>query len=1233
MVVAVSLDRSGWARRQVERELHQRLGELGAEVSFDALEFDWLGPGLQVEGFRITEGERVLLRANRLYVAVGYAPADGAYLSRLDLDGGGLLICDPLIDDLRALFELKDEQGAEPNERLRVPTVGVRDFDIDFEDAGGRKLALGRVDFSMEGETDRPAALNGRLSLNRREEATLDPELFLSGLLSPDGLLELHTTASDLDLASWEVPALLPLEMLRSLHPLGKVTLHTSGSLNLRGETRARGSVRCALRGGSLVLPVGETALVGLAADLEATYLAGPDSTFWDPSSWSGTGVLGASWAGQELRGGVRLGHATRPGALIEGWVHAPSFRADIPEVQALSEPWLLRNILDALDPRGAVDAAVAFQCLDGWSPGEALEPALEFSVRVASSTPLEAAWHGWKLPDRPGWVPISFPLPTHGGEGKVIVAHNARFSRRELVDVDVSVEHPTGTANVRYQEWTHPLELPPTAPGYGERESDLLIEIPGIDLDERVRENIWGLSQIEPLRHLYEDGFGLRGGRAAVSVRVAERSPLTGSAVRVVAGLSGVEAAWVEMPVLARRLSGEVEVIDDGRGETSVRFDLGGVAQGCGDLTVAGRIRTTPAEQEDPRGPSRLELDVTRVAVEKIELEGPAPRIAGEVVPEIADVLKEVNGRGEVNLELVRSVASGGDDEWIWAEVTPEQGAALEPVTFPMHSTQVRGRVLVGVERRRAGGADGEVPGRIESAVARLAPLTGLWRGELPVAVQASFASPGESAGRVVGAGLRLGDEELIRELARALAIDPEAVQQVSNELVIEGALDFESEFTLPEDPRTAARELYRLHLRRNDLRHVDGFRLDGLTGALELAGRELRVSELTARLDDTPVRLRDVVASMEDGALRLDADLEVAGLALDRDLLARFLDEESVGALVDRLHWRGQLDVDHGHLALARCPGQPLEVVLSGEGTLSDAHVELGVPLSIGSARVELEKLVFGDEEVRGYGKVHDLYGRVLDREIGQAEALVSYYGSRITMESLSGSFCKGGVRGLLRSGAASPSWSGPVFSVDLAPPFEFEANVALEEVDVALLLEDVFASSLADRGILSGEMSLQGKLQDLLSIRGSGRGDVRDTVLWSVPVLRDLFSQLGFDATAVFDSMHTDFRVGDGRIYMEGIEVHSPLLRLRGRGILGLDGTLAHDLEVKYSLVDKIGLLGSLVYALQNTLLSVSIRGDMSRPKVFLGGALTSPFSGVDEEWRALPLPALSPLPERF
>ena len=1237
-ITVVAIDRGGWARWQVELELQRRLGELGAEVSFDRLEFDWLGPGIEVEGFRVTEGERVLLLAEHLYLAAGLAPTDGVFLSRLDLDGGRVLICDPLIDDLRALFELDEEREEETQEarvrQLRIPSIQVRDFLVEFEDPGQRRHSLGRVDFSMEGQSDRPAAITGRLSLHHRDGAPATPELFLSGLVSPDGLLELHSTARELDLASWDVPELLPLEALRATRPTGKLSLHTSGSLNLRGETRARGRIRCALRDGSLAPPLGDTLVEGLTADFDANYLAGAEASFWDPEAWSGSGVLGASWAGQTLRGGLRLGQAARAGSLFEGWINAPAFQVDIPEVQAMTEPWLLRNILDALDPRGVVEAGIGVLCREGWTPGSELESELEFSVRVASRAPLPAAWHGWDLPERPGWVPISFPLPTTGGEGLVIVASNARFPRRELVDVDFAVEHPTGTAHVRYQEWTNPIDMPPFATGYGRRETDLFIEIPGIDLDERVREHIGGLGQIEPLRHLYEDGFGLGGGRAAVSVRVTDRAGIPGSPVRVVVGLSDVTARWVELPVPVRELEGEVEVIDDGRGDTSVRFQVEGGAEGCGDLAAAGRVRTTPVEEdeqgEEPAA-SRVELELIRLTAEAIDFEGAAVRTIAETIPDVADALAELAPRGRADLELDLSIRDGREEERIWVELTPEEGTALDPKAFPMHSTEVRGRVIVDLERHVLE-SEGEAPRPIESGVTRVAPIVGRWREEIPVAFHATFPSSGDSVGRVAGSGLRPGDEALVNELVAALGADPARVQEISDELIIEGAMDFESVLTIPEGSEEAESR-HRLCLRKNDLRHVDGFHLDGLTGVVEIAEDEVRIRELGARLDGTPVKLKNIVASVDGETVRLDADLEVEELTLDRGLLARFLDAESVSALVDEFGWRGQIEVDSGHLTLTRRPDRPLEVSLRGEGTLSDAYVEFGFPLSIGSARVIVEELVFDGDTVRGWGQMHDLYGRVLDRDLGQANTLISYYGSRITMESLDGSFCKGTVQGLSQREARAPSWSGPVFSVDLAPPFEFQANVALEGIDVARLLEGVFASELADRGFLSGEMRLQGELQDLMSVRGSGRGDIRDTVLWSVPVLRDLFSQLGFDATAVFDSMHTDFRVEEGKIYMEGIEVHSPLLRLRGRGVLGLDGTLAHDLEVKYSLVDKIGPLRSLVYFLQNTLLSVSIRGDMSRPKVFLGGALTGAFTGVDEDWRALPLPALSPVPDRF
>jgi hypothetical protein len=142
-----------------------------------------------------------------------------------------------------------------------------------------------------------------------------------------------------------------------------------------------------------------------------------------------------------------------------------------------------------------------------------------------------------------------------------------------------------------------------------------------------------------------------------------------------------------------------------------------------------------------------------------------------------------------------------------------------------------------------------------------------------------------------------------------------------------------------------------------------------------------------------------------------------------------------------------------------------------------------------------------------------------------------------------------------------------------------------------------------------------------------------ELQDSTLWSIPVMRDLFSQLGFDQTAVFDDMKTRFALQNGVIEMNAIEVRSPLLALVGDGTLDLDGRLHHDLRVQYSLVDKLGPLTRLVYFVQNNLLRVSVRGDMSRPRVVLQGALAFFQSLRADKARDLPLPGFSPLPERF
>jgi hypothetical protein len=184
----------------------------------------------------------------------------------------------------------------------------------------------------------------------------------------------------------------------------------------------------------------------------------------------------------------------------------------------------------------------------------------------------------------------------------------------------------------------------------------------------------------------------------------------------------------------------------------------------------------------------------------------------------------------------------------------------------------------------------------------------------------------------------------------------------------------------------------------------------------------------------------------------------------------------------------------------------------------------------------------------------------------------------------------------------------------------------------VQVGGLLRGLFESDFANSGELSGDLRLAGQLDHILGIQGRGQVEISDSRLWSIPVVRDLFAQLGYDKPAVFRRVRSRFEVGDGKIDMQSLYVESPLAQLVGTGSLDLDGRLSHDLEVKYGLVDNLGPFTRFLYWVQNNLLRVEIRGDMSRPKIVLRGMLSF-LQRSKTERRDLPLPPFSPIPERF
>lgn len=1224
-LAAALLEVSGLPERWLREELNRRLAPIGSLAEFGELDIDWLGPGVTLEGFRVVDEGVTHLATERLYVALAPSTRFGLHLKRLDLDGGALRVRPALLEDVRALLELRGEEPLEQNSReLQLPSIQVRGFRVEADDASGRTHDLGAVDFSMTSRPGRSARLSGRLQLPGRGAERSGGSIFLHGVAGRGGDVELLLSAEALDFRRWTPPGLEDLVEVDTLAPRGLLALEARARLDLLGGRAPQLEVDLGLSRGSLSLPGTDARVEDLDLRLSAHYDArqGAPLASWD--AWQGGGRFSAEWARVELNGGLHLGASARPGDLLELWVRAPRLETRTPELKAFKPRALLvRNLYDSLQPEGVVDAAVGFALRESWRPDASPLNSLEYAVRVVPVGEVRAAWNGWYLPEHPDVIPFAFPMPAKTRRGAVLLGRNARFPRRLLLDVDFQVEHPTGSGHVTFQQWTHRIDMPPFAPGYGKPEADLVIDVPRIALDEEMESCLYGLREEPELATLFED-YGIESGEAGALVRVSARAASPLPAVDVQVALRDVRATWKELPVPANELSGTVRVRGDGLGAGIVEYAVQARTASCPDVRVEGRQRRRALSRE-PHSPRELELEALSVAAEGLDVDGADLDLLCASFEGLGDALLEFDPRGEVNVELT-GARGGPGATWKGAvEVTPGDGARVTPRAFPVESRGLRGRVLVEVE------VDGTSSTGARTTT-RLAPLLGEWRGGVRPSLVAEFSSDSPSGGVVRVAGLEPMNQALLDDLARAMGSSGEELSAGAGGLEVRGTVDASYAFELPVEPEEALHSQYDIYLRGNGLSQ-DGVELaEDLRGALTSSDGVMQSPQISARLDGTPLWLRDLEVREREGEWRASGDLRAAPLKLDRGLLSRFLDDRTTGILLDEFGFRGELQLQAARAALVRDAEGEFELSLSGSGTLSDVSASVGLPVGIRSARFDLEEFVLAGGELRTWGRLYDLYGRILDRDLVQARMLLSFYGSRFAVETLEGNFCRGLIHGARREGS-SQELVRPVFSVDLREPFAFQTGLALENVDVGILLEDVFTSGIASRGRASGEVLLSGKLANLLSISGRGRGEVHDSVLWSVPVLRDLFSQLGFDATAVFDDMSAEFRVADGEILMEDMLVQSPLLNLEGRGTLGLDGTLNHDLQVKYSLVDRAGPLGTLIHYLQNALLSVAIRGDMARPKVFLRGALTGFFQGIDEGKRSLPLPAYSDLPARF
>ncbi len=1231
-VVAVQvIERSGLATRWAEGWLQARLGSMGADLALAEVDVRWMEPAVVFTGFAVTDhGE--LLAADEVRVSLDLFGEGGARVSHVEVRGGRVRYGPRLVNSLRGLFDLSPVGVRTPEEDRAprpLPSMRVRGLALALEGPDGAAVPVGELAFDLDANSTEDAELRGRFRPVARK-GYRDPEVHVRGRALPGGRLSVESWGRDIDLAAWAVPEVPALETLAQLEPRGTLSLSSSGSFSLTGRDEPEGRLRVSLAGGAVALPFEGQRVEEVDVELALEYAPTGEQTLWTPDAWSGRGTLAGRWEGHRFDGGVRVGRASTPGTHLEQWTRLEAMPLGDPLLELLGKPRELNAVDTSAEAEGHVDLTVALRLFDDWTPDAPPLSHLETLAVFEDAGDIEMSWLG--VPRLDGKPPFGFPMPARVESARGAFAYTPRLARRNYVGLNVSGRHKGGPVDLRFYTWSPRVDLSPLAPGYGMMEMDLLIESEGIAVDDDLRVALSRLGDIRPALTAWDD-YAPRGGVSAGQLRVSSRAEFPFPVTHVRVQLDGLAITPRLFPVAFERVSGRLEVLSDGDEEVAVRFDADGSVTGGDRVRLQGRLRA-PTDSRNADGPP--ELEVAQLRASAVDFEGPVRPVLDDFLPDVGAVIDEYAPQGRADLTATLLRRRGAAAREFAFRIAPSGNVSVTPVAFPVRADAVRGGVLV-----RA-----EVPldPAVKPAVTTRVPvLRGEWPGHITVSFRGDFlpGEPGEF--RLRGAGLRLFTDDdgrrrptaFLQQLDATLAGATgagliEAAEEESISVV--GNIDFETRADFSRAVPGAVPGEHRFHLRGARLDAGSGMHLDDITGYFDVADGAVSGGALSGTFAETQVDAERLRLVPEDGGFRLDLDFRATGVPLDAEHLGVLLDEKTTRALFDDLAWRGRLDVPAASLTLEQRADGRRETRMSGDVVLSDCFLDLGLPLAFRSANGRVEQLVVDAGGVHGWGRIEDLYGQIAERELGPASMLVSYHGSRLSIDELQGTFERGTVRGLV-DGESDHVRPATALAVDLVEPFPFLLAVELERVEVARLLEGVFAENIADRGDLDARLRLAGRLDDPLSLEGYGGGELTQTRLWSVPVFRDLFSQLGFDATAVFDSMSCDFRLRDGRATLDEVHVHSPLFSLEGDGELDLDGSLSMDLELRYSLVDKVEILTELVYLVQNTLLEVAIRGDMSRPQVYLQGAWTRLFQDVDGDPRGLPLPRQSELPARF
>jgi hypothetical protein len=1253
------VEESGVLARGLRASVAWRLGPLGEGLEVGAVRLRWFEPGIELQGLRLrTVGEdgradEDLLHVRRLHVSLGASWRDQP-LRRLHVDGGKIRVSEGLLDALNRFAESWRDREETP--AVTPPPFVITGFEVELELPDEGIVEVGTVDLRAVPRAEGGFELTGELTPTLAGAVTERAPIHVRGRQDESGVF-LRATADGIPLrtASLEVPPSFGSPPVEEFE--GRLSLDATGRVELGEEAVVSASVRARLFEARLLPAPGQPWVDDLAVDVEATFEPALDEDLWQRDSWDAVTRVRANWHGTPLLAWAELGERVPGGNWARCFARAEELPLDEETLRVLGamENSGVREAWEAFSPRGSVDASIQLvldrrEGLDGGPARYGKRLALHLRHTAAGRSGL--TFHGFPelLPDDRTGERMGIAMPCDGIVGQTVFTFDEALARPwHVALVDLEAQHASGTVT----GWAGMAANPPGSE-LEEPELDLAFTAPDIEIDEKWREV---LMTSYLTRQIYHD-YNPAGGTFSSGWRFRNGPETDGLSAAGWIRVEGVDAAWAGLPIPVPGITGELELLWAERASrirdlpgrvhrpwgVSWSLDNAGSTEQHGvTARVSGFARMESAPPEVDR--AAVTVDPTwalDIEIDELLLRGRDADILAGVIQEFGEQRDSLGARGGVHVTYESARAHPSQPYVACIEASPTV-VEVSPKMFPRRTRDVEGRLLVHWE------LDDEDVGSVSSSL----DMAGLWPEGVELAASADLPAEGEGLVVVHGSGLDPDNTAFRGAVQEVLAESNPGMQGIDTDgSWLEGAIDVVVRSTFPiEPPEGSDAEVlpeneFRYFLRGASLSN-GSLLLEDLQGTLEQSSDILSSPRIEATVAGHPLVLEDVLAFpielldevpgvdplfssrsfLDPRGMALQARLSTTGLPLD-DVM-RLLDpaviEEAEGEA-----FPGTLDVLGAHVLITSAESDGGEVVLHGPMRPHDVGLSFGLPLEIATADIDLHELVLERGSVRAWAEIENLDAAIAGRELTGARMILGIVDRRLTIDDLEGDFELGTLRSLGGQGRGSHKALG----VDLQEPHRFDLALEMEDVHVDRLLRGVFQSSIADEGLLDGSLQLSGALDDVLALSGRGALRLDGGRLWSIPAMRVLFSQLGFPNTAVFDRLRTRFELRDGTIDTHHLEVKSSLLNLVGSGRLDLTGLLDYELDVRYSLVDRLGILNRLIYWLNRNLVRVTVQGDFWRPQVQIRSAIMELFRGrPDDPRRGLPLPDFAPLPPRF